>query len=303
MRFSLMTEPQLGGTYEQQLAAARWAESEGLVSFARSDHYYSSADPAHDATDAFAALAGLARDTESIRLCVLVTPVTFRHPAVILKNAVTIDQMSGGRLDLGVGTGWMELEHDAFGLEFYDWGERYARFEETLDYLEAAFGPDPVEYAGSFFRISGDIKPKPTGIRTIIGGSGEKRTPRMAGERADEYNLFLMSPDQARPRIERMREAAGDRSVEVTMMGQALVGRTQAEFEERRDRAASERGMSGDELEQRFTDRGLPVGTPDRVAETIAALEEVGVERIYVQWLDLSDIDGMKETVEIVRGG
>ena len=87
------------------------------------------------------------------------------------------------------------------------------------------------------------------------------------------------------------------------MMGQALVGRTQAEFEERRDRAASERGMSGDELEQRFTDRGLPVGTPDRVAETIAALEEVGVERIYVQWLDLSDIDGMKETVEIVRGG
>ncbi|HLV91270.1 MAG TPA: LLM class flavin-dependent oxidoreductase, partial [Acidimicrobiia bacterium] len=107
MKFSLMTEPHLGGTYEQQLAAAKWAEAEGLHSFARSDHYYSGGDSTPDATDAFAALAGLARETESIRICMLVTPITFRHPSVILKNAVTIDQMSGGRFDLGVGTGWM----------------------------------------------------------------------------------------------------------------------------------------------------------------------------------------------------
>lgn len=302
MRFSLMTEPHLGGTYEQQLAAARWAEAEGLVSFARCDHYLSSGDPTPDATDAFAVLAGLARETESIRLCVLVTPITFRHPAVILKNAVTIDQMSGGRLDLGVGTGWMESEHKAFGIEFHDWAERFARFEESLDYLEAAFGPDPVDHDGRFYRLQGDIRPKPSGIRLVIGGRGERRTPRLAGTRADEYNLFLMTPEDAAPRIDLMRQAAGDRSVEVTMMGPALVGRTQSEFEHRRDHSASERGVSGEELEQTYADRGWLVGTPDRVAEAVAALEDAGVERLYVQWLDLDDQDTMKDTVEIVRG-
>lgn len=303
MKFSLMTEPHLGGTYEQQLAAAKWAEAEGLHSFARSDHYYSGGDPTPDATDAFAALAGLARETESIRICMLVTPITFRHPSVILKNAVTIDQMSGGRFDLGVGTGWMELEHDVFGIEFYDWKERFARFEETLDYLEAAFGPDPVGYQGRYYRIEGNIQPKPQGIRLIIGGSGEKRTPTLAGSRADEYNMFLRTPAEAAPRIATMREAAGDREVEVTMMGPALVGSTQAEFEGRRDAAAAKRGMSGEDLEKRYRDLGYLVGTPGQVAESIAALEEVGVERLYVQWLDLGDLDGMKDTVEIVRGG
>jgi len=125
MDFSLMTEPQLGGTYDQLLTLARWAEDRGLVSFARSDHYYSSSVPAPDATDAFATLAGLARDTESIRLCVLVSPVTFRHPAVIVKNALTIDQMSGGRFDLGLGTGWMGEEHDAFGFDLWPMAERF----------------------------------------------------------------------------------------------------------------------------------------------------------------------------------
>lgn len=301
MKFSLMSEPQLGGTYDQILAAARWAEAEGLVSFARSDHFYSSGDPTPDATDAFATLAGLARETEKIRLCVLVTPITFRHPAVILKNAVTIDQMSGGRLDLGVGTGWMELEHEVFGLDFYDWKGRFERFEETLDYLEAAFGPDPVEYEGKHYRIKGNIGPKPQGIRLVIGGSGEKRTPTLAGTRADEYNMFLRPPADAATRIATMRAAAGDRKVEVTMMGPALVGRTQAEFEAVRDAAAARRGISGEELEKRWADAGYIVGTPDRIAETLAALEEVGVERIYLQWLDLSDLDGMKEMVDVVR--
>jgi alkanesulfonate monooxygenase SsuD/methylene tetrahydromethanopterin reductase-like flavin-dependent oxidoreductase (luciferase family) len=301
MLFSLMTEPHLGGTYQQQLEAARWAEQEGLASFARCDHYLSGMDPTPESTDAFATLAGLARETESIRLCILVTPITFRHPAVIVKNAVTIDQMSGGRLDLGVGTGWMELEHEAFGLDFPDWSERFARFEESLDYIDAAFGPDPADYEGRYYSLKGDIRPKPIGIRIVIGGSGERRTPRLAGQRADEYNMFLTTAEKAGPRIARMREAAGDRSVEVTMMGPALVGRTQAEFEERRARAASRRGISGEDLEKRYADFGYLVGTPDRVADSLAALEEVGVDRLYVQWLDLDDSEGMKDTVDLVR--
>jgi alkanesulfonate monooxygenase SsuD/methylene tetrahydromethanopterin reductase-like flavin-dependent oxidoreductase (luciferase family) len=297
-----MTEPHLGGTYDQQLRFARWAETEGLTSFARCDHYLSGRDPTPESTDAFAVLAGLARDTEDIRLCVLVSPVTFRLPAVIAKNAATIDQMSGGRLDLGVGTGWMELEHQRLGIPFPDWPERWERFEEALDYLDEAFGEGHGKHDGEHYYLDADVKPKPTGLRLIIGGSGEQRTPTLAGERADEYNFFICPPDEARAKIEVMREAADGREVEATVMGGALVGRTESEFQERLARGAAERGITPKELEDRYVDNGFPIGTPDRIAETVAGLEEAGVERIYVQWLDLADFEGMAETVDIVRG-
>jgi alkanesulfonate monooxygenase SsuD/methylene tetrahydromethanopterin reductase-like flavin-dependent oxidoreductase (luciferase family) len=303
MKFSLMTEPHLGGTYHQQLEAARWAEEEQLVSYARCDHFLSGREPTPDATDAFAVLAGLARETSRIRLCVLVSPITFRHPAVIAKNAATIDQMSGGRLDLGVGTGWMELEHEALGIPFPDWAERWERFEEALDYLEAAFGDGHGSFAGRHYSLDAEVKPNPTGIRLVIGGSGKKRTPTLAGTRADEHNIFICPPDDARERIEIMRAAAGDRKVEATVMGPALVGSTDQVYQDRLARAAAARNVSPDDLEKRYADNGIPVGTPDRVAENVKALEEAGVQRWYVQWLDLDDLDTMKDTVSIVRGG
>lgn len=298
-----MTEPHLGGTYDQQLAAARWVEEEGMASFARCDHFLSGGDPTPDATDAFAVLAGLARDTDTIRLCVLVSPVTFRHPAVIAKNAATIDQMSGGRLDLGVGTGWMELEHVNLGLPFPDWKERWGRFEDALDYLDAAFGEGHGKYEGFYYTLDADVKPKPEGLRLVIGGSGEKRTPTLAGTRADEYNFFICPPAEAKAKIDVMRAAAGGRNVEATVMGGALVGRTQEIFEERLARAAAKRKITPKELEDRYTQNGFPIGTPDRVADAVAGLEEAGVERIYVQWLDLDDLDTMKDTVDVVRSG
>jgi alkanesulfonate monooxygenase SsuD/methylene tetrahydromethanopterin reductase-like flavin-dependent oxidoreductase (luciferase family) len=298
-----MTEPHLGGTYDQQLRFARWAEAEGLVSYARCDHYLSGREPTPESTDAFAVLAGLARDTSHIRLCVLVSPITFRLPAVIAKNAATIDQMSGGRLDLGVGTGWMELEHERLGIPFPDWPERWARFEEALDYLEEAFGEGHGKHDGDHYFLDADVKPKPTGLRLIIGGSGEKRTPTLAGRRADEYNFFICPPEEAKAKIEVMRDAAQGREVEATAMGSALVGRTDSEFRDRLAKGAAERNITPDELEDRYAKNGLPVGTSARVAETVAALEDAGVERIYVQWLDLSDFEGMTDTVDIVRGG
>lgn len=302
MQFSLMTEPHLGGTYDQQLEAARWAESEGLVSYARCDHFLSGREPTPEATDAFAVLAGLARETSDIRLCVLVTPITFRHPAVIAKNAATIDQMSGGRLDLGVGTGWMDLEHEALGIPFPHWPERWERFEEALDYLDAAFGEGHGSYQGRHYTLDADVKPKPDGIRTIIGGSGKNRTPTLAGTRADEYNFFICPSEEARQKIDVMRAAAGERQVEATVMGPALVGANASAYRDRLGRAAAARDMAPEELEERFANAGIPVGTPDRAAETISALEDAGVQRYYVQWLDLSDQDGMRDTVEIVRG-
>ena len=302
MKFSLMTEPHLGGTYDQQLESALWAESEGLVSFARCDHYLSGSDPTPDATDAFAVLAGLARETSNIRLCILVSPITFRHPAVIAKNAATIDQMSDGRLDLGVGTGWVELEHVNLGLPFPDWIERWGRFEESLNYLHQAFGEGQGRFDGYYYTLDADVRPKPTGTRLVIGGSGPTRTPKLAGSHADEYNFFICPPDQAKAKIGVMRDAANGRQVEVTVMGGALVGRTDAEFQTNLAAAAAKRSITPKELEDRYVNNGFPIGTPTRVAETVSALAEAGVERIYVQWLDLDDLDAMKETVNIVRG-
>jgi alkanesulfonate monooxygenase SsuD/methylene tetrahydromethanopterin reductase-like flavin-dependent oxidoreductase (luciferase family) len=301
MQYSIMTEPQMGGSYDQILQAARLAETEGLYSFARSDHLAWSRDPAPDATDAFATLAGLARDTSTVRLCVMVTPITFRHPAIIAKNAATIDQMSGGRFDLGVGTGWNDFEHEALGIPFPESSERWARLEDAVGYLEAAFGDGPGRHSGPFYNLDLDVKPKPNGIRLIIGGSGAKRTPTLAGTRADEYNFFMCPVDEARAKIGVMRQAAGDREVEATMMGSVTIAGSDAELAERLVGAAGRRHITSEELIARWEKAGVMFGTPSQVRDKIAALEEAGVERIYLQWLDLADFDGLGRMLELVR--
>lgn len=307
MDFALMTEPQLGGTYEEQLAAARWAEETGLVAYARSDHYYAKRQPRPDATDAFAVLAGLARETTRIRLCVLVSPITFRHPAVLAKMAATIDQMSAGRLDLGVGTGWMDLEHDAFGLPFPGWNERFGRLEEALLYLQAAFAEGPQTLAGRYYELDADVRPKPTGeIPIIVGGQGPVRTPRLAGTYADEYNHFVAPPGELAPKIARVREAAreADRDptrLAVSVMGPVLVGTDEDDYRRTLEAAAAVRDDSPEELEARWTAHGIPIGPPGRVAETLSGLEEAGVSKYYVVHLDVSDLGGLDETFAVLR--
>lgn len=306
MRFSLMTEPQLGGTYDQLLELALWAETQGMVSFARSDHYYSNREPRPDATDAFATLAGLARETTSIRLCVLVSPISFRHPAVIAKTAATIDQMSGGRLDLGVGTGWMDLEHDVLGLPFPEWSERFERLSEALPYLRAAFEDDHASVTGNFYSIDAEVRPRPAGIRLIVGGSGPERTPSLAGRYADEYNHFPAPPEEIGVKIGVLRGAAEEvgrdpSSIEVTVMGPVITGRDEAEFRERLGAAAASRDLDPDTLLARWETAGIPVGPPDRVAETMAALQAVGVDRYYLQWIDVDDKAGLAETYDAMK--
>ncbi len=301
-----MTEPQLGGTYDDILAAARWAEQNGLVSFARSDHYYSGRDPKPAATDALATLAGLARDTETIRLAVLVTPITFRHPAVIAKTAATIDQMSGGRFDLGVGTGWMEAEHEAFGLPFPDWSERFERVTETLEYLDSAFAGQGASFRGDHYTLEADVAPVPSGLRTIVGGTGPTRTPTLAGTYADEYNHIVAPASDVEPKIGVMRRAAADAgrdpaSVAVTMMGPVLVGRDADEYTERLARSAADRDTEPSDLEDRLRGAGVPLGYGDQLTEQFAALAEIGVDTYYLQWIPTDDLDGLDETYAAIR--
>ena len=301
-----MTEPQIGGTYEELLEIALWAERSGLVSFARSDHYLHHHEPTFPATDAFATLAGLARDTSTIKLCVLVSPITFRHPAVIAKNAVTIDQMSGGRLELGVGTGWMNAEHEAFGLPFPARGERFERLDETLQYLRAAFYDQPSRFAGAYYSLDATLLPKPAGtLPIIVGGSGPKKTPTLAGKCAEEFNFFIQPPEAFTERVSlarRVAESAGRPAPSISVMGPLLVGTDQADYRERLQAIAAKKGATVEEVEQRWRETGAPMGTPAQAEEAFAALEEAGVSRYYVQDIRTPDLDKIKRMVEPILG-
>lgn len=288
MELALMTEPQLGGTHDDLLAAARWAEDHGFVSFARSDHYDWQREGDPNATDALVSLGGLARETSTIRLAVLVSPLTFRHPGVIAKSAATLDEMSGGRFDLGVGTGWHEQEHDVLGLPFPPWAERFARLEEALPYLHQALRAEHASFRGEYYSIDGVVRPLAPGVRFIVGGSGPARTPRLAARWADEYNTFFRSPEELGARIRVLREEA-DRlgrdpaSITCSVMGPPLVGVDESDFGERLAKRAADRGIEVDELEGRLAANGLPAGPVERVAEHLADLEAIGVDRWYVQ--------------------
>jgi alkanesulfonate monooxygenase SsuD/methylene tetrahydromethanopterin reductase-like flavin-dependent oxidoreductase (luciferase family) len=305
MQFVLMTEPQLGMTYETITRLAQWSERFGLAGFSRSDHYSFSGVEAPHATDAFATLAGLARDTARIDLCVLVSPITFRHPGVIAKMAATIDEMSSGRLRLGVGTGWMEKEHDDYGIDFHDQTGRFERLEEALQYLHHAFGRADGPFHGSHYSLEAtSVEPLPTGdLPLIIGGSGARRTPRLAGTWADEYNLFIGEIEGIRERIERARQAASDAGRDpddllISLMTTAVVGSDRAAYEEHLDRvaAADPFGRTADKIADRLAERGAPVGTADDARETVARLEDAGVQRLYVQHFGPYDEDLLADT-------
>ena len=310
MQFGLMTEPQLGMTYEEVLAAAKFAEEAGLDSFARSDHYLFPGTDAPHATDALATLAGLARETNRIDLCVLVAPITFRHPAVLAKMAATIDEMSGGRLVFGVGTGWMEEEHEAFGLDFPDLNERFERLEEALAYLWHAFGRKDGAFQGKHYRLADvDVRPRPTGkIPLIVGGSGEKRTPRLAGTYADEFNFGFRPIDAVKLRIDRAREAATKAGrdpddIRISIMTGVAGGMDEDGLKRMLSRMAEAdpRGRSADELEKAYRDRGAPIGTAGELRELFAPYEEAGVDRIHVQHFGPFDREVLEELFAAVR--
>ena len=301
----------MGMTYEELLRVARVAESLGLAVFARSDHLaFPRLGEAH-ATEAFVTLAGLARDTERIRLLVLVSPITFRHPALIAKAAATIDEMSGGRFMLGLGTGWMEEEHALFGLPFPPWAERYARLEDALCYLRAAFGKPPGRAHGEHYRLAGGpVHPLPSGpLPLVVGGTGARRTPHLAGLYADEYNLTFLSADDLAPRIAVARQAAADagrqpEDLVVSLMAPAAVGLDETSFRRNLSAlaAADPFGRDPSAIEQRYRERGLPVGPVGEVRETMARLDDAGVSRFYLQHLGPFDTGFFEETFITLAG-
>ncbi|MFJ8687340.1 LLM class F420-dependent oxidoreductase [Micromonospora wenchangensis] len=299
MELRIFTEPQQGATYDQLLTVARAAEDAGYGAFFRSDHYLamgsSTGEPGP--TDAWTTLAGLARDTSRIRLGTLVTAATFRLPGPLAITVAQVDQMSGGRVELGIGAGWFADEHTAYGIPFPSVGERFDRLEEQLAVITGLWATpagERFDFAGKHYPVAGSpALPKPVQQPRppiLLGGKGPKRTPRLAARYADEFNLPFVSVDETVAQFGRVREACAEagRDPGSLRWSNALVlccGRDDAEVARR----AAVIGREPAELR-----RNGVAGTPAEVVDTIGRYAGAGSERIYLQVLDLADLDQLE---------
>ncbi|WP_197382820.1 LLM class F420-dependent oxidoreductase [Mycolicibacterium mengxianglii] len=299
MDFRVFVEPQQGASYADQLSVAKAAESLGYSAFFRSDHYVAmSGDGLPGPTDSWVTLAGLARETERIRLGTMVTSATFRHPGPLAISVAQVDEMSGGRVDLGVGAGWFEAEHQAYAIPFPPLGERFERLAEQLDILTGLWSTptgDTFDYTGTHYTISNSpALPKPTqqpGPPIIIGGKGKKRTPELAAKFAAEFNVPFSPLDEITTQFERVSAAvaaAGRTADSMTYSACFVVcaGRDDAEVARRAQ-------AIGREVDELHTNTPL-VGTPAEIVDKLGAFADSGVERVYLQVLDLSDLDHLE---------
>jgi F420-dependent oxidoreductase-like protein len=296
MRFALMVEPQQGLSYEQQLALARMAETLGFEAFFRSDHFTSFPGPAgRPSTDAWTVLAGLARETRRIRLGALVSPVTFRHPGPFVKVVTTVDEMSSGRVEVGVGAGWNDVEHRELGLAFPEIKERADMLEDQLEILHGLWEqPDGWSFQGRHVSVEGArFVPKPVQKPhppIIVGSEGSPRSLRIAARFADEFNLSSADPDKVPEILRRLDEECrtigrDPRTLRRSLMAGLLIGADEAELQ-RRTRAQMEHvGESGrDPVAWLALRRPRWVcGTPEQAREQVARYAEAGVERMMLQ--------------------
>ena len=295
MKLRIFTEPQQGADYQTLRNVALAAEELGFDAFFRSDHYLKmgSVSGLPGPTDAWATLAGLAVETGRIRLGTLVTAATFRLPGPLAIIVAQVDQMSGGRVELGLGTGWFEAEHAAYGIPFPPLGERFGRLEEQLTVITGLWGiPEGQTFSfdGAHYRVSDSPglpkpaqRPRPP---VLLGGAGARRTPQLAARFADEFNVPFRSLADSAAGFARVREAceAAGRyptSMVLSVAQTVCCGKDEAEFRRR----ATAIGRDPEDLRANAIG-----GTPGEAAAKIAEFAEIGAERVYLQVLDLSDL-------------
>ena len=296
MKLRIFTEPQQGADYQTLRAVARTAEELGFDAFFRSDHYLAigGGSGLPGPTDAWATLAALAVETSRIRLGTLMSAATFRLPGPLAIIGAQVDQMSGGRVEFGLGTGWFEAEHTAYGIPFPPLGERFGRLEEQLAIITGLWGTEAGEtfsFDGTYYKLTDSpALPKPAQRPrppVLLGGAGARRTPRLAARFADEFNLPFHTVQDSAAAFGRVREAcqtAGryPASMIYSVAQTVCCGKDEAEFRRR----AAAIGREPDSM--RAT--GL-AGTPGEVAAKIAEFAEIGADRVYLQVLDLGDLD------------
>ena len=303
-----MVEGQEDVSWDEWLALADVCERAGLDGLFRSDHYLSVVGRRERAShDAIATLAALAARTERIRLGTLVSPVTFRHPSVLAKSVATIDHVSGGRVELGLGAGWNESEHAAYGFEFPPLGTRMELLEEQLEIVHRLWTEDSVTFAGRHYRLE-DCPALPKPLQEprpplILGGNAKPRSVALAVRLADEYNTLLASIDDCRERKSVLVEAceAGGRdpaTLPLTLMATCIVGEDRTEVLDRVRGVMKVFGSGDEDPEAVLAERRERwiAGTPDEVVERLRALADAGVERLYLQHLVHKDT----EMVELI---
>jgi len=302
VRIALMIEGQEGVSWDGWLALASACEEHGVEALFRSDHYLSSAAPfERQALDAWTTLGALAATTTRLRLGTLVSPVTFRHPSVLARAAATVDHVSGGRVEVGMGGGWMEAEHSAFGFPFPSTRERMEMLAEQIEIVHGQWTEERFSFEGAHYRLADSpALPKPVQRphpRLIVGGSGGRGTVTPAVRFADEYNTLLASMDDCRERRRILdeaceREGRDPASLSMSLMIGVLIGADDAEVRAHAERLAS-RGYGGgdaDGLVARHRERSV-YGTPEQAAERLRELEAAGVERVMLQHLAHDDLD------------
>lgn len=295
MDLRIFAEPQQGASYDDQLAAARRAEETGFSGFFRSDHFLAMGerDGLPGPTDSWTTLAGLARETSTIRLGTLLTSATFRQPGVLAVQVAQVDAMSGGRVELGLGAGWFTEEHTAYGVEFPEVGRRFDRLEEQLQIVTGMWAtPDGQTFTHrgrEYQLVDSPALPKPVQARipVIVGGAGRRRTPELAARYATEFNRAFDSVANTAAIFARVREACEriGRDPDELTWSVALVlccGRD----DEQVARRAAAIGRAPGELRASGA-----AGTPTEVVQALGRFAEIGVQRVYLQMLDLTDLD------------
>jgi F420-dependent oxidoreductase-like protein len=300
LEVTIMIEGQDGLDWPRWQRLARTVEDSGYAGLFRSDHFTNPTGPNEDALELWSSLTWLADNTSRIEFGPLVSPVSFRHPVITAWMAGTVDNLAGGRLRLGLGAGWQEREHEAYGFDLLDTNRRFVRFEEALQVVILLLqSEEPVSFEGEFYRLRDAVlmprSPRPGGPPMVIGGNGLRRTLPLAARYADEWNAVLVTPErfiELNARLDELLREAGrpPEQVRRTLMTRVVFGRVAADVERKLA------GESADELRA----EGAIVGTAPEVTEQLGSLEEAGVQRVMLQWLETDDIDGLEAMAQSV---
>ena len=297
---AIMIEGQDGLDWTRWQRLARTVEDSGYSALHRSDHFTNPTGPVLHALELWSSLTWLADNTDRIEFGPLVSPVSFRHPVITAWTASSVDSLAGGRLRLGIGAGWQEREHEAHGFELLETELRFARFEEALEVITLLLRNDePVSFDGEFYRLRDAVlmprSPRQGGPPIVIGGNGPRRTLPLAARYADEWNAVFATPErfgELSARLDELLRESGRRPDQVrrTLMTRVVFGRTDGDVERKLARSSAE------ELRA----RGIIVGTAPEVAEGLGRLDEAGVQRVMLQWLEADDIDGLEAMADSV---
>ena len=302
LEIAIMIEGQNGLNWPRWQNIARLVEELGFVGLYRSDHFTNMNPPDKDSLELWVSLTWLASHTKRIEFGPLVSPVSFRHPTQTARMAAAVDDLSNGRLTLGLGAGWQEREHQLFGFDLLDPRSRFDRFEEGLQVVTHLLKSDSAtSFDGKYYQLrEATLLPRPLrpgGPRILVGGTGKNRTPNLVARYADEWNSMFQTPEQFKEsnvRLDSALKKAGRdvKSVRRSMMTGCVFASSDSELKQKLET----RGRTLEDLHQ----RGIIAGTPGMVTEQFQKLESAGLERIMLQWLDLDDLAGLEELAKAV---